>query len=177
MKETINVADHAQQIYEALSKGILLNTNDDGFNTMVIGWGHLGRIWNLPTFAVYVRQGRYTKPRLDRTREFTVSIPLDGPDAEITRVCGFLSGRNVDKVKEANLTLEEPRTNKTPGIREYPLTIECRILYSQDQELSRIPEDIRASKYPQDKDSSEPIANRDFHTAYIGEIVDAYIIR
>jgi hypothetical protein len=30
--------------------------------------------------------------------------------------------------------------------------------------------------YPQDVDGSYPMANRDFHTMYVGEIVDAYII-
>ena len=40
-----------------------------------------------------------------------------------------------------------------------------------------IPEDIRNSNYPQDVDGTNPLANRDPHTAYIGRITDAYIIR
>ena len=31
--------------------------------------------------------------------------------------------------------------------------------------------------YPQDVDGTWPMANRDFHTMYVGEIVDAYVIR
>ncbi len=57
------------------------------------------------------------------------------------------------------------------------MTIKCRVLYSQKQDLSAIPEDIRRSSYPQDVDSSNPLANRDAHIAYIGKIVDAYILR
>ena len=87
------------------------------------------------------------------------------------------SGFNIDKVKEAGLELEDAETIKTPGIKQYPLTIECRVLYSQDQDLSRIPEDIRKRTYPQDVDGTYPMANRDFHTMYVGEIVDAYIIK
>ena len=64
-----------------------------------------------------------------------------------------------------------------PGIRQYPLTIECKVLYSQDQDLSRIPEDILRKAYPQDVPGTNSLANKDFHTMYIGEIVDAYIIR
>ena len=94
MKETINVNEYANRIYDALSRGILLNTNGDKFNSMVIGWGHLGRLWNLPTFVVYVREGRYTKGQLDKTGEFTISVPEGMPDAEINRICGSLSGRN-----------------------------------------------------------------------------------
>ena len=65
MKEQINVTEYANQITAALSKGILLNTMTDRFNTMVIGWGHLGRLWNKMTFAVYVRQSRFTREQLE----------------------------------------------------------------------------------------------------------------
>ena len=177
MKEKINVTDYANRITGALPRGILLNTSGEKFNTMVIGWGHLGTLWNRPTFHVYVRQGRYTKGQLDRTGEFTVSVPLDGPDAKISKICGWQSGYNIDKVKEAGLELEPPETIGTPGIRQYPLTLECRVLYAQDQDLSRIPADIREKMYPQDVDGTYPMANRDIHTMYVGEIVDAYIIR
>ena len=140
MKEKINVSDYAQHIQEALPRGILLNTMGDKFNAMVIGWGHLGVIWGRRTFVVYVREGRYTKPQLDKTGEFTVSIPLEGPDGVINRVCGSLSGRDVDKVKEAGLTLAEPSVIRTPGILEYPITLECRVLYSQELDPAAIPD-------------------------------------
>ncbi len=177
MKEKINVFDYSEQIMKALRRGILLNTNGDKFNSMVISWGHFGVIWGEPTFVVYVRENRYTKAQLDRTREFTLSIPLNGPDPLISRVCGSLSGRQTDKVSEAKLTLVDAETNHTPAVAEYPLTLECRVLYSQKQDLALIPEDIRRADYPQDVDGTHPLANRDPHTAYIGKIVDAYILR
>lgn len=177
MKENIKVADYAKAISEALPKGILLNTNGDKFNTMVIGWGALGTVWGRPAFTVYVREGRYTKAQLDKTGAFTVSIPVGGPIPEIAKICGWKSGYNVDKAAEAGLTLEPARTNGTPGIAEYPITLECKVLYAQRQDLSLLPEDIRASSYPQDVDGTYPMANRDPHTAYIGQIVDAYIIK
>ena len=45
MKEMINITEYAQMITEALPKGILLNTKDAKFNSMVIGWGALGTVW------------------------------------------------------------------------------------------------------------------------------------
>ncbi len=176
MKERIDVSDYAQHIVKALKKGVLLNTCGEKFNGMVIGWGHLGTVWGRDAFIVYVREHRYTRAQLDRTGEFTVSIPLGEPDPVIGRVCGMQSGRDVDKVQKASLILEDARTVRTPAVRQYPLTLECRVLYSQRQDLSRIPEDIRERSYPQAVDGSAPLANRDAHTAYIGEIVDAYII-
>ncbi len=177
MKEKIRLTEYANLITEALPRGILLNTNGDKFNSMVIAWGGLGTVWGVPAFTVYVRQHRYTKAQLDKTGEFTVSVPLEGPIPQIARVCGTQSGHRIDKVLEAGLTLEEPETIHTPGIREYPLTLECRVLYAQKQELSLLPPEIRERMYPQDEDGSDPMANRDAHTAYVGQIVDAYIIR
>ncbi len=165
MKEKINVFDYAETISKALRPGILLNSNGEKFNSMVIGWGHLGVVWGIDTYCVYVRQSRYTKAQLDKTGEFTLSVPLNGADPEITRICGTLSGRDIDKADY--VTLVEPESNHTPGIKEYPLTIECEILYAQDQDLSRIPESVVGRHY-----SGED----DFHTMYIGKIVDAYII-
>ena len=126
---------------------------------------------------MYVRQGRYTKGQLDKTGEFTVSVPLEKPIPMVTKICGGQSGFNIDKVKEAGLTLEEPESNNTPGVREYPLTIECKTLYAQKQDLEKIPEDIRLRMYPQDVPGTNPMANRDAHTMYVGQIVDAYIIK
>lgn len=177
MKETISIADYANLIVRTVPKGVLLNTAGDKFNAMVIGWGHLGTLWSRPTFHVYVRQGRYTKGQLDKTGEFTVSVPLDGVDPIINRICGGQSGYDIDKVERAGLTLEAARSIRTPGIRQYPLTIECRILYAQDQDLQRIPRDIRDRMYPQDVPGTNPMANRDYHTMYVGEIADAYIIK
>ncbi len=172
MKEKVNAFDYAERIVKVLPQGILLNTHGDKFNSMVIGWGHLGVIWGLPTFTVYVRQSRYTKPQLDRTGEFTISVPLEGQlSKEVFRICGSESGRDVDKQAAAHLTLERPEIISTPGIREYPLTLECKVLYQQDQVLDSMPEAVRQRYYSRSTDAG------DFHTAYIAEIVDAYIIR
>ena len=103
--------------------------------------------------------------------EFTVSTFLGKPYPQISRVCGTLSGRDVDKEREAGLTLEEPGIIHTPGIREYPLTLECRVLYVQDQDVRLLPEEIRMQMYP------ETDGTADFHTMDVGEIVDAYLIR
>lgn len=177
MKEPVELKDWAGRIQEALPKGVLLVTKAEKTDAMVIGWGALGVCWNKPTFTAYVREGRYTRSQIDATGEFTVSIPLDKADPRITKICGGTSGRDGDKIAAAGLTLEDPEEVSSPGIREYPLTLECKVLYSQKQDLSRIPEQIRTAMYPQDVDGTAPLANRDPHIGYIGQIVRAYIIR
>lgn len=172
-KEAIKIADYAQTIMDALEPGCLLNTQTDKFNTMVIGWGQLGRLFRRPVFTVYARKSRLTRERLDQAGEFTVSIPLDGADPEVTKICGSLSGRDHDKVKEAGLSLVKPEVIKTPGIKEYPLTLECKTLYQHEFVLEDLPQEVQDQCYPQTPD----FPTKGTHTMYIGEIVAAYIIR
>ena len=172
MKEMIGAFDCAERIARQLPEGVLLNTMGDRFNSMVIGWGQAGFIWGRPAFTVYVRQSRHTGRISDSTLEFTVSAPTEGRlDREVFRICGSLSGRDTDKAKAAGLTLEQPAAIRTPAVREYPLTLECRVVSRRDQPLAELPEDIVRRYYSRGSDIG------DFHTAYIGEIVSSYIIR
>ena len=148
----------------------------DRCNTMTIGWGTLGVEWGKPIFIAFVREGRFTRQMLDESMEFTVNVPLGKVDRNILGCCGTKSGRDTDKVKDLGLTLEASELVGAPGIRELPLTLECKVIYRQLQDRSAIPEDIRVRNYPEDADSSAPGANRDYHIAYYGEIVKAYII-
>ena len=174
MKKHIQVTEYAQLITEMLPKGILLNTCGEKFNSMVIGWGGLGTVWGLPAFTVYVRDSRYTKKLLDESGEFTISVPLEKIDPTIQRVCGALSGYQVDKQKEAGLILEEPEKIKTPGVKQYPLTLECKVLYAQKEDPAELPKEIQRRYYPAVASGSGP---DDPHTAYIGQIVAAYLIQ
>ena len=166
----MNVNEISRIVTEALPQGILLNTQHEKFNSMVIGWGHAGVIWGLPTFVVYVRQSRYTRGALDATGAFTVSAPPAGQRIapEIFKVCGSQSGRDVDKSRL--FTLLPGRRIDVPAIRECPVTLECKLLYRQDQCLAGIPQQIIDRYYGKAQDVN------DFHTAYIGQIVDAYIL-
>ena len=168
-KEKINVFDYAEKINKAIRPGIMLNSNGDKFNSMVIGWGHLGVLWGMETFVVYVRQSRYTKAQLDKTKEFTLSVPLYSTDPELVKVFGNQSGKDINKADY--VTLVEPEVNHTPGFKEYPLTIECEIIYSQDQKLEDMTKEVIDRYYSDEED----IGN--FHTMYIGKIKAAYIIK
>lgn len=104
----------------------------------------------------------------------SLNIPLDGYDKNILKVCGTESGRNIDKVKEAGLTLVESDDFSVPGVKELPLTLEYRVVFRQKQELDLIAEKFNRF-YPQDVPSEAVGANKDVHIAYYGEIVGAYI--
>lgn len=170
MKREVNVFDYAGKICEAMKSGILLTTKDgDTVNTMTIGWGGIGIEWGKPIFTAYVRESRFTREILDKTGEFTVNIPLDAADKKMVAFCGTKSGREVDKIRELGLTTEEPNAISVPGIREFPLTVECKVVFRNIQDESRLPEDIQKRYY-------SAINAKDFHIAYYGEILSAYII-
>lgn len=178
MKEKINVFEYSREILEALNKGILITSKyEDKVNTMTISWGALGIEWSKPMFTIYVREHRFTKSLLDKNPEFTVNVPLDDYDKKIVGLAGVKSGRDMDKIKELGLTLEEPEIISVPGIKEFPLTLECRVVYKQQQESEMLLPEYNEKFYPQDVDGLFHGANKDYHVMYFGEIVDAYIIK
>ena len=139
MKRKVNVWEYAGHILENVGKGVLLTAKADGRpNTMTIGWGTLGIEWGKPICTVFVRKSRYTKELLDKNGEFTVNVPMGEIDKNILAVCGTKSGRDMDKFRELGLTEEAPETISVPGIRELPLTLECKVIYKQDQEPAAI---------------------------------------
>ena len=172
MKKQVNVFDYTNEICKALSKGILITTkNGDFVNAMTIGWGHVGIEWGKSIFVAYVRESRHTKTMLENHGEFTINIPVGNVDSNILAVCGRKSGRDMDKIKELGLHLVESDVVSVPGIEELPLTLECKVIYKQKQDLSVIPEDIIKRYYPADDTGFQ-----DYHYAYYGEIVNAYLI-
>ena len=170
MKKMIDIFDYAGDICKAMKKGILMTARQDGkVNTMTIGWGTVGVEWGKPLFIAYVRPSRYTRQMIEATGEFSINVP-HGNAGNILSYCGSKSGRDVDKSAELGLTLEEPLEISAPGIRELPLTLECKVLYKQDQMVAELPDVLRDRYYPNREDVN------DYHTAYYAEIVSAYLI-
>ena len=173
MKRKIDLWQYAPQICEQTGKGVLLTTKAEGkVNTMTIGWGTLGIQWGKPIFIAFVRESRHTKAMLEKNGEFTVNVPLGTIDKNILGICGTKSGRDMDKIKELGLTLEEPNVISVPAIKELPLTLECKVIYKQDQDPNAILPEIQARSYP----PFFPDGRGDYHTAYYGQILDAYVI-
>lgn len=173
MKKTVEAFDYAGHICKAMKKGILLTTKAEGkVNTMTIGWGKIGIEWNRPVFIVYVRETRHTKSMLEASGEFTVNIPYGELDSNILGYCGKKSGRDTDKIADLGLTLVESDCISVPGIQEFPLTLECNVIYQQKQDLSVLPQEIIDRFYPVVGEEGF----RDYHIAYYGEIVNAYLI-
>ncbi len=175
-KKEINVFDYAGDILKNIQKGAVLVSGADGkVNAMTIGWGSIGIEWAKPIFTTYVREHRYTAELLKEGDSFTVCFPMENSPKKAIGILGSKSGRSIDKIAEAGLTLVDGEAVNTPAIKEFPLVIECKIGHYQMQD-SKMLNERYMPMYPQDVDSSNPMANKDFHYAFIGEIVKAYII-
>ena len=148
-----------------VTKNALLTAGDrEEMNTMTIGWGQLGSIWNVPACTVFVRPERYTYEFMERQDYFTVSIiPADRRD--IAKLCGTRSGREVDKVAGCGITVAYGQGN-APYFEEAELVLVCKKLYAQDLDASHVTD-------------GGPIENfygkaGNWHRMYIGQVMEAY---
>jgi flavin reductase (DIM6/NTAB) family NADH-FMN oxidoreductase RutF len=139
--------------------------NNDKVNTMTISWGSIGYQWARPIFTVMVRKSRFTHDLLENSDEFTVSIPLTDDLKAALSICGTKSGRDIDKIKEANLTLKEAKSTNTPVISGNSVHYECKVVFKQDIKEESLHSNIMNSSY----------ANGDLHTIYCGEIIECYV--
>lgn len=173
MKREINPFDYAGELMKALPRGILLTSEaEDCVNAMTIGWGTLGIEWGVPIFAAYVRTSRFTHELIERTGEFTICAPhgeLSKVAAKAIGICGSKSGRDVDKLAQAGVHTVEAEIVRPPAIKELPLTLECRVVFTQLQPIKEISSHL-SKFYPESGEHSAP------HVAYYGEILKAYII-
>ena len=172
MKRKIDIWQYAGKILEETSKGVLLTTKTAGqVNSMTISWGTLGIEWGKPIYTVFVRESRHTKKLLEENGDFTINVPVEAVDKNILAVCGPKSGRDMDKIAALGLELEEPETISVPGIRQLPLTLECKVIYKQDQDPKAIDPESDAKYYAKGTSNEG-----DYHTAYYGLVTAAYII-
>jgi len=150
-KIEVSHTDYLQYTLEMLQEdGLLLASKgkDGKNNVMTIGWGTIGTIWSLPMFLVMVRPSRLTYDLLQQTKQFTVNVPAKGMSEEVL-FCGKNSGRDVDKFAKCGLTVIAGKKVSTPMIEECILHYECELIYTNDFEAERIPEDVATRCFPQ----------------------------
>ena len=129
-------------------------------NTMTASWGGLGGIWGAPAATCYIRPQRYTKEFVDREEYFTLAF-FGEEHRKALQLCGSKSGRDVDKIKECGFTVKAAACG-APYFEQAELVLVCRKRFAQPMDPGRMPQEIKDRWYPQ----------KDYHTLYIGEIVE-----
>ena len=135
------------------------------FNTMTASWGAMGELWNKPVAFVFIRPQRYTFEFTEREEIMTLSFFEPAYRPALT-LCGNCSGRDMDKIAKTGLT---PCQTTKGGVtfHEARLVLECRKLYSDV---------LKKGSFTNDKIPSKIYPNDDFHTMYIVEILNVWVM-
>ncbi len=129
-------------------------------NVMTASWGSIGVYWGLPMFIAPIRKSRYTHGCIKRTRDYTLNV-LPRKLAELATFCGTVSGRDHDKIAEANLTAARGLKVKSPIIEECVLHYECKVVHANAVAPRALVSEIERVHY----------RDADYHTYFFGQIV------
>ena len=158
MFKEIKATDIKENIIDMISREWMLITAGDrkGYNMMTASWGFMGEMWGKHSVSVMVRPQRYTMKFIEENEYFTLSFY--GDNKKIHKVCGGMSGRDVDKTKLTGLT--PVFCEKAPYFCEARLVIVCKKQY-----VGRLEADCFTDKEPLSKWYKD-----DLHYNIIGSI-------
>lgn len=164
MTTNLTYEQFSGQAAELIPKSAFMTTTHGGkTNTMTISWGSVGIMWRKPVFTALVRQSRFTKELIEQSGEFTITLPLTEMKQALA-LCGSKSGRDMDKIAAAKLTLADSQAIATPIIATAGLQLECKVIFKQTMQPENLAAEEQAACY----------ADGDYHTLYFAEIVAAY---
>ena len=136
----------------------------DNFNTMTASWGAVGELWGKPVAFVFIRPQRYTHEFVEKNDMLTLSFFAEEYRSAL-KFCGAHSGRDTDKAAKTGLT-PAPTESGSTTFAEADIVLECRKLYKDEIKPESFTDKTIIDKwYPA----------RDFHSAYVVEIVNAWI--
>ena len=142
MSFTLNL----EKTMSRLQKGAFLTVKSgEKTNTMTIGWGYIGIMWNKPFFMVMVRPGRYTNELLENSDNFTVSVPFENNLNKELGICGVKSGRDINKGEIVEFI--PSKSVESPLIKGCNMHYECKIKYIQKKAGEAFPKDMEEKWY------------------------------
>lgn len=152
----------AKQIEGNLIKAIadewmLISAGDEkGYNMMTASWGFMGEMWGADSAVAMIRPQRYTMEFVDKNDYFTLSFY--GDKKEIHKVCGSMSGKDVDKTALTGLT--PVFSDNTVYFDEARLVLVCKKQYVQRLEENCF----------KDKEPLKWYSEKDYHYMIVGKI-------
>ena len=159
MFKEISAKEFKENIISAIADEWMLISagNEEKYNMMTASWGFAGEMWGKDSLCVVVRPGRYTMEFIDKNDYFTVSFY--GNRRDIHKVCGSVSGREVDKTAACKLT--PVASEKYVYFKETRRVLVVKKQFVQQmKEEAFVDRDILPRYYPE----------KDFHNMIIGKI-------
>ncbi len=136
---------------------MLISAGDkSGHNMMTASWGFMGEMWGFDTALAVVRPQRYTMEFIDRCDYYALSFYGDNKD--IHKICGRMSGRDVNKTEMCGLT--PVFSDNTVYFEEARLVIICKKQYVEEMK-----EECFCDKAP-----LKNYENKDYHKMIFGKI-------
>ena len=131
-------------------------------NTMTASWGGMGFLWRKPVAFIFIRPQRYTFTLTEQSERLSLSF-LGEEYRDALNLCGTKSGRDCDKLAEANLSCA--MQGGVPFIAQAHTALICRKLYADE---------IKEACFL-DKSPLYTYQAGDFHKMYIVEIEDVLV--
>lgn len=163
-----NISDN---IFKLIGHDWMLVTaaeNADGgkINTMTASWGGAGVIWGKNAAFIFIRPQRYTYSFIEASDRFTLSFFTE-EYKNILGICGKVSGKDRDKIKECGLTpvITGSGKNREAYFEEARLVLRCRKMYADDIRPEGALDTSILSNY----------TSGDYHRMYIAEIEEALL--
>ena len=130
--------------------------NEKGYNMMTASWGFAGEMWGNDSVIAMIRPQRYTMDFVNVNDYCTLSFY--GDNKAIHKVCGSMSGRDVNKTELTGLT--PVFSDDTVYFEEARMVIVCKKQYV----------DQFKKECFTDKEPLKCYENGDFHHMIIGKI-------
>jgi flavin reductase (DIM6/NTAB) family NADH-FMN oxidoreductase RutF len=117
--------DSFSRILHPYSTVLITASSKGKRNVMAVAW-IMPVSTDPPILAFSIKAERYTYKLIDESGFFAVNVPSFENEKQVL-ICGRRSGREVDKFKLANFTIEPSRCIDVPIIKECIAHIECRV--------------------------------------------------
>ena len=130
--------------------------NEKGYNMMTASWGFAGEMWGNDSVIAMIRPQRYTMDFVNDNDYFTLSFY--GDNKALHKVCGSMSGRDVNKTELTGLT--PVFSDDTVYFEEARMVLVCKKQYV----------DILKEECFYDKKPLKWYENKDYHYMIIGKI-------
>ena len=158
MFKEIKATQIKRNLIEAISKEWMLITagNQEKYNMMSAAWGFMGEMWGADTAIAMIRPQRYTMEFVENSEYYTLSFY--GDNKQIHKVCGNMSGRDVDKTALTGLT--PVFSDNSVYFEEANLVIICKKQYVCEMKEENF----------LDKDLLDFYKDKDYHKMIFGKI-------
>jgi flavin reductase (DIM6/NTAB) family NADH-FMN oxidoreductase RutF len=147
---------------------VLTSGNEQDYNSMTIGWGGWGKMFNKPVTWCFLRANRYTLDYIRKDQTYTLTY-FDPQFNDQVMFLGSKSGRDSEKMKENTLSYVKTPSGNV-AYKESKLIVECKLT-----EITTVTPDDFYLQEGKDFVAEAHGEAKDYHKLVFGEITNIWI--